>query len=1143
MKKIYNLLLLVVMFVIGATAAQAEKRYWPQGGTIADGGEWTIDDVETGVQFVLQNGSLQGAANDFVSGVHKTSTITDANLFELVSAGENEEGLPAFYLKQVSTGEYLASSGTYVAAEARAWKFCVKEATTYSSSDELAASEDFTSSTLVASSITQLIFVDASAQAGVTEQTGVKFLCSNSEGKDIFFGNNYNQNVWNVFPVQELTGADYINDALSEIFPDNTADLYDVGDQPGQISQELCDELLNSYADAQTLAQNWSDSNTQEEAEAAIARCRAALQAAKDGAVLVEAGYYYFGGTRTESNAVYDDGTSGARWTYNQTWTRPEKPTAADTKYIWKLTENPEARGSYFVQNVYTGRYLGVATSRGQAIPMTDEAEESYKIYPQTRTTFVIESVTLIANPVQGWNGEQCTALHQPSDHNALVVWTTEAEPSGWKFYSVPQSDIDDVYAEIENEKNMDTLSELYDEAAAAYKKGFSYKSNATADDDFTSAEGALVTSATQLFSNAPEATEGSFEALIDDASDPTTFFHSDWHGNDYTGSDYHYLGVDLGKAVQNVQIKMAKRINPGDYYNFANDFPTTVAVYACNDTTDIDNANWVLQGTYEPTWNISRYCEANDSTYANGVGMLSFGMDAAYKYIRLDVKKTGGGKVFFNLSAFQAYEAAYDASTSLIEAVPADVRKAFEDQLAAAKASIDAKKATTEDIEKLQEAYDNFIDNYPDPDVAKEAVENAKTFLEGTTEGEGVGFFQTGAIAELQAALEALEAQLKDVMSLDEINAVKDGAQAAVKAFNAKMNKPASGYYYLQSKSASTAKVTPTDAYVYSPGNGAQAKWLQADSDIAEKVGNVWKLQANDDGSFTMQNVLTGEYLNNPHENNAAVKASTVADTCSFTLQTARVEGEGYINIVFDEDIYLNAQPGYYNVVTWNSANGADNSAFTFVEASSDDFSGDISWAVDANALSIVTLPVTVESDGNCLSVIGRNTDTNTLELKTIEQGTTIEAGTPFFYNETGGYTDALFTVAFTTFSDFTWASEAKAVNGLQGVLAGEEAKVNYGVLLNGSIVDAVSGDEIAHNTGYILPTVPSTTETGDLSVKIEGTISSINAVSEAAAAKSVSVYTLSGVKVRTNVKAENAVNGLPSGIYIVGGKKVLVK
>lgn len=37
------------------------------------------------------------------------------------------------------------------------------------------------------------------------------------------------------------------------------------------------------------------------------------------------------------------------------------------------------------------------------------------------------------------------------------------------------------------------------------------------------------------------------------------------------------------------------------------------------------------------------------------------------------------------------------------------------------------------------------------------------------------------------------------------------------------------------------------------------------------------------------------------------------------------------------------------------------------------------------------------------------------------------------------------------------------------------------------------------------------------------------------------VDVYTLQGVKVRSNVKAENALEDLPHGIYIVGGRKVI--
>ena len=66
---------------------------------------------------------------------------------------------------------------------------------------------------------------------------------------------------------------------------------------------------------------------------------------------------------------------------------------------------------------------------------------------------------------------------------------------------------------------------------------------------------------------------------------------------------------------------------------------------------------------------------------------------------------------------------------------------------------------------------------------------------------------------------------------------------------------------------------------------------------------------------------------------------------------------------------------------------------------------------------------------------------------------------------------------------------------------------------------------------------------EKGAVQIMIDGKIDAIqNAVVNTEAAV-VNVYTLTGVKVRANVKAENAAKNLPAGLYIIGSKKVLVK
>ncbi len=316
----------------------------------------------------------------------------------------------------------------------------------------------------------------------------------------------------------------------------------------------------------------------------------------------------------------------------------------------------------------------------------------------------------------------------------------------------------------------------------------------------------------------------------------------------------------------------------------------------------------------------------------------------------------------------------------------------------------------------------------------------------------------------------------------------------------------------------------------------------------------------------------------------------STEADTCAFTFRSAKKPG--LLNIVCKENVFLNAQPASNNLVTWGEANGADNSAFTFEEVT-DELNNEIDWLVNTNKKTILTLPVSVTADEQCYSVIGRNG--NNLELKSID-GTTIEAGTPFIYIDAYESEAVRFQLAEATDYDALLASvakEAKAVNGLQGTLAAVDSIApNNGILYNGeSIVLSKLGEGAANNSGYLTSALPTTSETGDAQILIDGEITIIGGVvaqpeasklGEGAANNSgyltsalpttsetgdaqilidgeitiiggvvaqpeaqavVNVYNLSGVKVRANVKSVNDLKGLPAGIYIMGNKKVLVK
>lgn len=298
-----------------------------------------------------------------------------------------------------------------------------------------------------------------------------------------------------------------------------------------------------------------------------------------------------------------------------------------------------------------------------------------------------------------------------------------------------------------------------------------------------------------------------------------------------------------------------------------------------------------------------------------------------------------------------------------------------------------------------------------------------------------------------------------------------------------------------------------------------------------------------NADGTYALQNAANGEYLATPREGGSTkVGMSTKGDTCSFTLQNDKsAETEGCVNFIFAEDVYLNTDPNG-TIVTWGAASGKDNSTFEIQAVDADDaFDGSYAININAAANTFLTLPISVKADENCYEVIGRNG--NRLELKAITG--TIEGGTPFVYVNESDQTITTLEAEQESIADFVWATAAKTVNGLAGTLAPiDSITPGYGILLNGkTIVDSQEGESVDNNSAYVLPTVPTTTETGAKYIAIDGKLDAISNAVATSEPAFVNVYTLTGVKVRSAVKAGNATNGLPAGLYIVGSKKVLVK
>ena len=166
-------------------------------------------------------------------------------------------------------------------------------------------------------------------------------------------------------------------------------------------------------------------------------------------------------------------------------------------------------------------------------------------------------------------------------------------------------------------------------------------------------------------------------------------------------------------------------------------------------------------------------------------------------------------------------------------------------------------------------------------------------------------------------------------------------------------------------------------------------------------------------------------------------------------------------------------------------------------------------------------------------------------LILKEINADDVVEAGTPLVvlmasgddapgsYNITVDWQNDVI-----TYEDFVYAAEGKNVNGLVGVIAPvTTSRGSY--LANGNLA-AVSENQVINTySGYFLE-IPETTENGDAVIAIPTGIENAVVIP---ANQMLNVYTISGIRVRTNVEGANALKNLPSGLYIVGGKKVFVK
>lgn len=1113
MKKFYSLLALLLCFFAGATNAVADDVEY----------KWTLSedyatqaDLVDGAYIAIQAGTYAGwSYSTFLSSGSARVESTDFDetcVYQLETTGTTSDGYQLYVLKSVGKdGMYLGTEG-YTLSKSDAFECTILPALFDTDNKRQT--------------------MDASAKG--TKQTelsdGVAFIFCPKDAEDdgtynymLYIGNpefySYlDTNDWFVYTVTKSvkTAQDKLDELYNELFGKGwDATTVRVGSDPGCISQAVFDELLALYEEMDGVL---GTEMTDEEAQTYVAKLQAAIDLYNNSFIQVEAGKYYTITSRRGGGYLYDNG-SVLKGGSTKSVSSPL--TVADAQYVWKVEDAGD--GLFYLKNVGTGRYLADQSSYASTFPTSETSKVATEIRLYSNPYYVITTST-----GHGTNYSYTNIVYYNDDND---------EGNHFTLAEVPAAEVEALSEQIEKNLFLSSLSDLIDEGKLTQTK-YQYNCGITMDGNYTSNAAGLVTTMT---GNRTESKEGSIGGAFD--GNLTTYYHTNWSSS-AAFDDYDWIQVDLGKDVQNLFLKVTQR------HNNRNGNPSRIALVAPADGEDLSGA-WT-DTLYSDTLIYQYSTPYPGGAIDNTTAVATIDLGKAVQNLRFVVLQTKANQHFggigpcWHVAELRFYE--NDGENPRYALIPDDVKQALADQIANAEAKLADSTAVQADYDALEAAIKAFEDAYPDDSRLTSLLEQANTLA--TTEGlEGtdLGFFEEGSQATLAAVVETVKTATADkVLTLTEIENYLTQVRTAISAFNAKLHVPEDGSLIRLKSEANSNYVYATDADTV-----ANLKYgYQGDANIDYRLNTVWKVQKLADNSYAFRNLATGRYIQNFYTDAAdpdnvslsqALSSGDRADGFGFT---SALTG-GVFAISMAESAYLNTDPAG-SIVNWYESTG--NSAFAIESINAEEL--DMSTNdIETGKMQIITLPYAVQQVvPQAYKVLGQKvseTDgASYLQLATYDDSDVIPAGTPFIVNPTeedGTLLQAFLTNAGEDFLNEEYNYGHVEQNGLVGTSNTIKIGTGLGLLVDGVVKSITSTQTVNAGAGYFKE-IPETTEDGDLTVKIEGAITGIN---NAVVVKNVpaDVYTLSGVKVRSGVKAADATNGLPAGLYIVGGKKVLVK
>ncbi len=1182
MRKVLPLVLLLLAVCTGLTKAADDvelKDYIVPGERIS----W--DALKAGDKIVLQNavgtwynkatGTFQYSTclysdleGVFLNGVqdkyNRTKDgqldVTDTplssdNIYELVEAPAQHDGVNSYYLQHVDTKKYVTCCANPMST---ALTDNIDDATSFEiesamNNVNVSVHAQWTSTGLVDDASVVFVHFDVKENA----ETGEKTETRNHFGPFWNYGYSYYGTakdivVWNAYEGTIHTdNSALINlkKLLAEISKNTST--FPIGDKPGYYPQDK----VTAYETALLKAQDAIDMVDGEEAYlACFKELKPIYEDLLASMIPITDGYYYI--TSSYEKFQEERGISPMLMGSKDGYIYWNDPQLDDPNYIFYV-EKLES-GNYNIKNFGLGKYIDKTYAKTQYVELRDEPSVEQIIASRGDGSFRIGNTAMNARPYYpDANGYGKSLNGHLGQNSSNETWC------GWNFEKVPQDIITKLEAEVKQLALTQQLDNLVDPAITTYNSCFSYDLDKENPLLTRFSDDPAESQVTVNHKKNKEDEDNSIAYLNDD--DYNTYLHAGGYNPTVAGATIidgpFCLYADLGdKPVQKFVFKMSKR---ADQYG-QDERPTKLTIYARNNETDV----WTKIQKVELTGESTIF-----DAYSSGIDM-----GQPYRYVRFDIDDTYGttvnyGKIYYSISEFQMYPAVLNEEYSQYSYSPGlkDACDALLTQMNHAREAVANNNATQEDYDKLNAAIEAVKPLIADTATIFGVVQNSNKYVESFGVGEDFGQVTDEQLAAYESAVAAANDYDRKKPVKSDLDKRIESINAALAKFKSQQKTIKAGqWYYIancdQTRTGKEDNIYDTKVFgnvIYSQTANTEDEKLESevdeiwhgfydrDTDVQDELANpatMWRAVALGDTAYAFQNRATGSYLGKFYSQSVGggLSKKPVPYYIEFT-------GVGEFNIICADTINVNKLPlhasGEGRLKVWaggyNSA-----SSWTFKEVEE---TGTVEYPFESNYISIVTLPfaqsnLNVLNDGFKFYTIKNMPNETTLELTEIKEGTAIAAGQPFIavsgdYKAYDPESEDEVKLIVEAPNEFT--TTAQTANGLVGVLYGDSLhKAGYGMFEDVTLTASTNETFIDGMTGYINPLlIADAGGQADLTIEATAPITSIRQLNTELANGTVNVYGIDGKLIKKNVKSSQAAKNLKKGVYIVGKKKIQIK